>query len=176
MSEEYEWGPDKLNPKILWRLQKETDFGKQVIRNGLYTLRKRYKRITMNAAAQIFAEKRGFSVLRYLTYEDKKTIPSETFSMNNKAEKLKESSQENVFQKTISKRGFTKKEKRNLSDIGVIVAVVLALLTSINNTLSRFWSAWPDWSWVTDVIFIISVIFVAIMYLRRSDGKKKRDH
>lgn len=67
----------KLDSRIMVKL-KEKMKGKmreQAIRNELSSLRKSTS-LTLNAAAQVFAQKRGFSMARYLNEKDRKTLDS----------------------------------------------------------------------------------------------------
>lgn len=64
----------KLNPKMLEILQRKTKFSEQVIRNALSNIRSRYP-VTLNAAAHIYAQKKGISgTARYLTEEDRNSL------------------------------------------------------------------------------------------------------
>lgn len=72
----------KLNPKIM-NLMKEKIRGKiteQAIRNALSRIRAKYPGITMNAAAFIFANERGFKVMKHLTEDDRKSLANSAYS------------------------------------------------------------------------------------------------
>ena len=66
----------KLNPEALDFLHKR--LGKPVtsIRSDISRLRRNYQQATLNAVAQIYAEQHHESVRRFITKEDKLTIPS----------------------------------------------------------------------------------------------------
>lgn len=70
-------GKPKLKPKIMEILRertKEQIKTEQAIRNALSRIRGKRPYLTLNAAAEIFAKKRGFSVARYLTDRDRETL------------------------------------------------------------------------------------------------------
>ncbi len=74
-------GKTELNPKILEKLKKKTGIKEQSIRSALTKIRRGKPHLTLNAAAHIFAEKKRFSVLRYLSDIDRdslKNIQSES--------------------------------------------------------------------------------------------------
>lgn len=79
-------GKPELNPKIVEVLKNRTKISEQAIRNALSKTRRDNPSLTLNAAAQIFARTRGFSVARYLTDKDRET------SKHIKIEKIKISS------------------------------------------------------------------------------------
>ncbi len=67
-----------LNPKIMKILEEKTKgkITKQAIRNELSRIRREDPSLTLNAAAEIFAKKRRFSVVRYLEDKDRETLKS----------------------------------------------------------------------------------------------------
>jgi len=66
----------KLSPKILSFLAKKTSIREQSIRNSLSSIKKTMPNLTQNAAAQVFALKRGFSISQKLSRDDKSTLPN----------------------------------------------------------------------------------------------------
>ena len=67
----------KINLGILEVLTKKTKMSKQSVRNAVSTLKNtKCPRATQNAAAQLFAQSRGFSVAGKLTKEDRLTLPN----------------------------------------------------------------------------------------------------
>lgn len=64
----------RLNPKILEKLKKRTKMTEGSIRASLSEIRKQNPGITLNAAAQIFARKKDFSVNQHLSEEDRKSM------------------------------------------------------------------------------------------------------
>ncbi len=67
----------RLNPEILKIIKKKTGMGEQAIRNAISTLKNtKFPRTTQNAAAQLFAQIRGFSVAQKLKTEDRNTLPN----------------------------------------------------------------------------------------------------
>ncbi len=66
-----------LNPKILEILKGKTGMSEQSIRNAVSTLKNtKCPKATQNAAAQLFAQSRGFSVAGKLTKKDRLTLPN----------------------------------------------------------------------------------------------------
>ncbi|MEN7982356.1 MAG: hypothetical protein ABFQ65_02830 [Nanoarchaeota archaeon] len=66
-----------LNPKILEILKAKTGMGEQSIRNAVSTLKNtKCPKATQNAAAQLFAQSRGFSIASKLKKEDRLTLPN----------------------------------------------------------------------------------------------------
>ena len=184
MPKKYEWNPDRLNPNIWKKLKEDPNMGAQSIRNALSQYRKKHRDITMNAAAQLFSEDRGFSILRSLTYEDKKTLPKEITKSKLKKQSLSNPIKQEMrigilhntlgninISQTIKKNSSnksSKKEQKRKMDMGVIMAVIAAASTRINNLITRFFPAWPDWEWVGEVIFIISIILIIVIYTIRN--------
>ena len=66
----------KLDPKILGKLKEKTKLKKSSIRSALSRIRKEHPFLTLNATAEIFAKKHGFSVGRYLNDKDRETLKS----------------------------------------------------------------------------------------------------
>lgn len=66
----------KLNPKILQKLRKKTSNKEGSIRARLSEIRRRHPSITLNAAAQLYASKNNFSVMKMLDEEDRASIPT----------------------------------------------------------------------------------------------------
>ena len=66
----------KLNPKIFNLLKKKTkgQISDQAIRNAISQIRRNVPSLTLNAAAEMFAKKRGFTVVRYLSEKDRETM------------------------------------------------------------------------------------------------------
>ncbi len=64
-----------LNPKILDRLHKKTGLAKSTIRSSISRLRTNYASCTINAVAQLFALKRGCTLMQLLSADDKRTLP-----------------------------------------------------------------------------------------------------
>ncbi len=64
----------RLNPKILEILKKRTGCKERSIRTKLSEIRRDYPQLTINAAAHIFAKKKGISVAKYLSEEDRKSM------------------------------------------------------------------------------------------------------
>jgi len=66
-----------IDENILKKLKERTKMSEQTIRNCVSTIKKtKCPKATQNAAAQLFAQERGFSVYRSLKKEDKDTLPS----------------------------------------------------------------------------------------------------
>jgi hypothetical protein len=68
----------ELDPRILERLIKltEGEMTEQSIRTTLSNIRREHASLTLNAAAQVFARKRGRSVARWLKPKDRETLKS----------------------------------------------------------------------------------------------------
>lgn len=66
----------KLNPKILNKLAEKSHRKESSIRPQLSVLRRQNPSITLNAAAQLYAQKNNFSVIKMLDEEDRATLPS----------------------------------------------------------------------------------------------------
>jgi hypothetical protein len=66
----------KLNPKILRRLVKGTKNSESGIRVRLSEIRRQNPSITLNGAAQLYASRHGFSVMKMLDEEDRASIPT----------------------------------------------------------------------------------------------------
>jgi len=66
----------ELDQRILKKLTQVTKgkLKEQSIRSALSRIRGKNPSLTLNAAAQVFARKRGFSVTRYLTEKDRETL------------------------------------------------------------------------------------------------------
>jgi len=66
----------QLNPKIMKILKEKTkgEISERSIRNELSKIRREHPSLTLNAAAEIFAKKRGFSAVRYLEDKDRETL------------------------------------------------------------------------------------------------------
>lgn len=66
----------KLDPRILNILREKTkgQIQERSIRNALSRIRSNNPYLTLNAAAEVFAKKRGFSIARYLTDRDRETL------------------------------------------------------------------------------------------------------
>ena len=65
----------KLKLEILRRLIKKTENNEGTIRVGLSEIRREIPSITLNAAAQIYASRRGFNVMQMLDEGDRASIP-----------------------------------------------------------------------------------------------------
>jgi hypothetical protein len=62
------------DPRILKKLKKKLPkMSEQSIRSRLSQIRAKYN-VTLNAAAQVFAQSKGFSVMRYLDKEDTESL------------------------------------------------------------------------------------------------------
>ena len=69
-----------LDQRILKKLV-EKNKGKveeDSIRTMLSRIRRKHLSLTLNAAAEVFAQKRGFSISRYLTEKDRETLKTLT--------------------------------------------------------------------------------------------------
>ena len=66
----------KLSKKILAKLLEQANAKEPAIRNELSAIRRAHPLITLNAAAQVFASKRGFNVMRMLDEEDRARMPN----------------------------------------------------------------------------------------------------
>ena len=64
-----------LNPEILKRLHKQSGLAESTIRKEIAILRQRYASLPINTVAQIFAVKRGFSVVQKLKREERAALP-----------------------------------------------------------------------------------------------------
>ena len=66
----------KLDTRILNVLKEKTrgQIQEQSIRNALSRIRRNNPSLTLNAAAEVFAKKRGFSIARYLTDKDREAL------------------------------------------------------------------------------------------------------
>ena len=72
---------NKLDPRILKKLEEITK-GKMTrasIRVALSEIRRDHPRLTLNAAAQVFARKRNSSIARWLKQEDRETLTTFKF-------------------------------------------------------------------------------------------------
>jgi len=65
---------DRLNPTILDVLTKKTGKKVEQIRPRLSELRRRYSGLTMNAAAQMYAQSHGTSIMGRLGQEDRQSL------------------------------------------------------------------------------------------------------
>lgn len=65
---------DQLNPKIMEALVKKTHKAAKNIRPRLSEIRREHSGLTMNAAAQRYAEAHGTSVMTWLDKEDRKSL------------------------------------------------------------------------------------------------------
>lgn len=66
----------ELNPEILDYLHERLGYSKSTIRSAISVLKRDYQQSTLNAVAQIYAQKHGESVRRLMSKDDKLTIPS----------------------------------------------------------------------------------------------------
>jgi len=66
----------KLNPKILQKLREKTSNSEGGIRTRLSDIRRGHPSITLNAAAQLYASKNNFSVMKMLDEEDRASMPT----------------------------------------------------------------------------------------------------
>lgn len=64
----------RLNPKIMAILLRKTNMEKNSISVALSRIREDHPSLTLNAAAQVFAKKRGFSVVRHLKDQDRESL------------------------------------------------------------------------------------------------------
>lgn len=66
----------ELDQRILRKLVKKTEgqMSEGAIRSALSRIRGKNAGLTLNAAAQVFAKQRGFTVTRYLNEKDRKTL------------------------------------------------------------------------------------------------------
>jgi len=69
----------KLNKEILQTLEERLNKSHNAIRIQLSLLRRKFPNATLNACAQILAQKNGFSVLQKLDQEDKTSMPNVEF-------------------------------------------------------------------------------------------------
>ena len=67
---------DRLNPRIMDVLVKKTGKTPDKIRPRLSELRRTHKSLTMNAAAQMYAEAHGTSIMSKLNQEDRQSLAS----------------------------------------------------------------------------------------------------
>lgn len=65
---------DRLNPSIMAVLVKKTGKTDKQIRPRLSELRRKYSGLTMNAAAQMYAQSRGTSIMFKLGQEDRQSL------------------------------------------------------------------------------------------------------
>jgi len=66
----------ELKPKIIRKLTEKTKgkISERAIRNELSKIRRDNPYLTLNAAAEVFAKKRGFSISRYLSDKDREAL------------------------------------------------------------------------------------------------------
>lgn len=64
----------RLDPDIMTRLAKRLDKTPQQIRPRLSELRRKYSGLTMNAAAQMYAQSKGTSIMAKLDQEDRQSL------------------------------------------------------------------------------------------------------
>jgi len=67
---------DRLKPEVLQHLKKKTGNTDGTIRVQLSLLKRKFKGLTLNAAAQVYAEQHGTSILPKLTDVDKTSLAS----------------------------------------------------------------------------------------------------
>ena len=69
-------GKTKLDPRILKKLVDKTagKITEHSIRTALSRIRRKHPSLTLNAAAEVFAKKRNFSVARWLNDKDRETL------------------------------------------------------------------------------------------------------
>ncbi len=67
---------DQLNPSVLDILTKKTGKTAEQIRPRLSELRRKYSGLTMNAAAQVYAQSHGTSIMGKLSQEDRQSLAS----------------------------------------------------------------------------------------------------
>jgi len=79
---------ERLDPKIFKRLQTNprVNMTPQAIRNAISRIRSEHLGVTLNAAAAMFAQKKGFKIMRYLDEKDRQ-------SLGNVREKMKQNMQ-----------------------------------------------------------------------------------
>ena len=65
---------DRLNPDIMEVLVKKTSKTDKQIRPRLSELRRKYSGLTMNAAAQMYAQSHGTSIMQKLRQEDRQSL------------------------------------------------------------------------------------------------------
>src|SRR3972149_5030845 len=65
---------DRLNPKIMEALVKTTGKSAEQIRPRLSELRRKYSGLTMNAAAQMYAQSHSTSIMSKLDKEDRRSL------------------------------------------------------------------------------------------------------
>lgn len=65
---------DRLKPAILNFLMKKTGRTAKQIRPRLSEIRREYSGLTMNAAAQVYAQSQGTSVMAHLSQEDRQSL------------------------------------------------------------------------------------------------------
>lgn len=65
---------DRLNPDIMEVLVKKTDKTAEQIRPRLSELRRKYSGLTMNAAAQMYAQSHGTSIMTKLDQSDRQSL------------------------------------------------------------------------------------------------------
>ncbi len=82
----------RLDPKLFRILKKKTKgkISDQAIRNALSGIRSDIPGITLNAAASIFAQKRGFKVMKYLAEEDRQSLQNISYSLQKSRSILKQ--------------------------------------------------------------------------------------
>lgn len=80
-----------LNPKIFKYLETnpKVDITPQAIRNAISKIRSDHIGVTLNAAAAIFAEKKGFKITRYLAEKDRQSLQNVKVEIEPKIQKPK---------------------------------------------------------------------------------------
>ncbi len=66
----------KLNPKIIKYLERKIGQKEATIRTNISLLKRKFSGSTSNAVAHIYAQKNGYSVMRMMDQEDKKSLPN----------------------------------------------------------------------------------------------------
>lgn len=77
---------DRLRPEILEHLKTKLGYKPASIQVQLSILKRKYSGLTLNAAAQLYAQKHGSSILPKLTEEDKESLAKVQLSMVPKRE------------------------------------------------------------------------------------------
>lgn len=67
---------NRLNPDLLDLLKSRTNLSEKTIRNNISKIRQNNVGLTMNAAAQVFAKKKGTSFVAKLNQQDKMSLAS----------------------------------------------------------------------------------------------------
>ena len=150
---------DILDEKILKKIRLKTDLSEGHIRNEISKIKAKYSKTTQNGCAQLWCErKQGFSIRNLLSREDRESLPQEN-STNQIISLTKR-----VYPK---QKDIKEKQKMKFSDLEGIIAISFIVLSYLTSLIGKIWQGWEKWSWISDIIFIISFIFLLVIYFRR---------